>query len=208
MNLKGLEILTYPNKPKTHRFNMAVPYNDQNDNSPNKGQGAGWRQCNLTSAAMIVKYLIPSLWTQYTDFANGMQDVLKPFGDTTDHDAITAALRTLGIESYFTRTGSREDLSHSLYNGIPALTGCDYKESGHMFVITGRTPEGYLVHCPYGLRKGASDEWIAIGNNSGRDDAVSMDLAAKIIFDQGDERGWIRLITSVKGVATGVKAGL
>lgn len=206
--MSQVELLTYPQRPRTNDFDMAVPYNNQNDNSPNKGQGEGWRMCNLTSAAMIAKYLKPSLWPQYKDFANGMQDTLSSFGDTTDHTAITMALRSVGIESYFSYAASREDLSHSLYMGVPAILGCKYKAGGHMIVAKGRSPQGVRAHCPYGERAGTSDSWIEIGGTSGKDEFMSNNWMSAIVFDQGDEAGWIRFFTSVDGKPTGVNVGM
>lgn len=203
-----LELLKYPEKPKTVSFKMTVPFNGQNDNANNKGQGEGYRQCNLTSAAMLAKYLKPSLWNQYADFANGMQDVLTPFGDTTDHGAITAALASIGIQSYFSYTASREDMASSLFNGVPAILGTAYKSGGHMILAIGRTPDSVIAHNPYGYRQGTTDQWIEIGGKAGEDEGLSYPWLSSCVFDQGNEAGWIRFVTAVDGKPTGIKSGL
>ncbi|MBW4472603.1 MAG: glycoside hydrolase family protein [Stenomitos rutilans HA7619-LM2] len=205
------EILKYPQKPKptSKEFKLDVPFNDQNDNSGSKGQGAGSRQCNLTSAAMLAKYLKPSLWGEYSDFANGMQDVLrKTGGDTTDSGAITRALRSIGIESYFSTTISLDELDNSLYNGIPMQVGTKYKIDGHFIIIIGRDPKGYVCHNPFGSRAGTSDEWITIGDGSGANEYLTINWMKTCFVDMGPDAGWARVVTGVDGIPTGLKSGM
>jgi hypothetical protein len=201
-----MESLIYPNKPKTNEFLLKVSYNTQVDNSSNKGQGQGWRQCNLTCAAMLSKYLKPTLWTQYSDFANGFQDVLQ--GDTTDHNAVTQALTTLGIKSYFSYTSSLADLQSSLYSGIPCLIGTAYKTGGHMILVIGRGNGYFIAHNPYGARRETSNEWYEIGGISGANEKLSATWMQQCFVDQGTESGWARFVTSVDGVSTGIKSAL
>lgn len=203
-----MDIITYPNKPKNPNFKLDVPYNNQNDNSASKGQGEGWRQCNLTSASMMAKYLKPSLWTEYSDFANGMQDALKPYGDSTDHGAVTNALAALGIQSYFSYSASLDDVAHALFCGTPVILGCKYKSGGHMVLAIGRQDSGLIIHCPYGDRAGTTDTWNSIGGQSGKNQETSWAWLNTIVFDQGNEAGWARFVTSVDGKSTGVKLGL
>jgi len=204
----AIELVRYPNRPKTNDFELVVPFNDQNDNSGNKGQGEGYRQCNLTCAAMLAKFFIPTLWAGYSDFANGMQDVLRPYGDTTDHHAITKALKDIGIESYFSYSASINDANHGLYMGTPVLIGTSYKRDGHMILLIGRSPERLLAHNPFGIRDGASNNWVKIGNNSGAREALSNKWMKDCFVDQGSESGWARFVTSVKGVTTGVRTNM
>jgi hypothetical protein len=204
-----VENLTFPQKPKTTDFRMDVPYNNQNDNANNKGQGEGWRQCNLTSAAMLAKYLKPSLWSEYKDFANGMQDALAPYGDTTDHAAITKALTSIGIESYFSYSASLEDLAHSLFSGVPVLIGRAYKASGHMMLVIGRQQDGsVMMHDPYGYSDGYTNQWLSIGGQSGKNDSASIQWLKRVFVDQGSESGWARFVTHVDGRPTGVRTGM
>jgi hypothetical protein len=191
-----METLVYPQKPKTHEFVMDVPYANQLDNSPNKGQGHGSRHCNATSAAMLAKYLKPDLWQEYKHFPNGFLDVLQPFGDTTDHNAITRALRSIGIESYFSYTASLRDVQTSLYNGIPCLIGVKYKVGGHVKLVIGRGNGFFVSHDPYGSRRGTSDDWIAIGGTSGKNDRLSASWMRACFVDQGESSGWARFVTS------------
>lgn len=203
-----MERLKYPAKPKGHDFVLGVVHNDQIDNKGSTSSGPGWRQCNATSAAMLAKYLKPALWASYKDFANGMLDALEPYGDTTDHTAITKALRSIGIESYFSYTASVEDVAHALYCGVPVILGCKYKGSGHMVLAIGRNKGGLIIHCPYGDRAGTTDTWNAIGNGSGKEQSASWSWLNNVVFDMGDEAGWARFVTCVDGKATGVTSGL
>lgn len=201
-----MQPLKFPQRPDGSTFILDVPYNTQIDNSPNKGQGSGARQCNATCAAMLAKYLKPKLWAEYTDFANGFLDALGPFGDTTDHSAITRALDSLGIASYFSYTASANDISHALYCGTPVLFGRKYKASGHMCLAIGRTDEGFYLHDPYG--KSSGEDWLEIGGDAGATDFGSFDWFNRVVFDMGAENGWARFVTGVDGAPTGVRLNM
>lgn len=201
------EKLVYPDRPRTDRFYLNVPYNNQLDNSPNKEQGPGWRHCNITSAAMLAEYLKPQLWNGYHDFANGAIDALNSVGgDTTDHAAVTRMLRSIGIESYFSYSASMADVAHALFCGVPVLIGTDYKADGHMKLLIGRSPIWLLAHDPYGSRAGISDEWSAIGGDAGAYELISYRWMSHKFVDMGPEAGWARFVTAVDGKPTGVKS--
>lgn len=199
-----MELIRFPNRPKTDIFELDVPFNDQVDNKDGY-QGPGYRQCNATSAAMIAKFLKPALFGQYRDFANGLVDALDAIqGDTTDHGAITDALANLGIRSYFTYNGSIALITRCLYLGVPVLTGTKYKTDGHMIVIKGRGPGYFTAHNPYGERDGTSDNWIAIGNGAGKNERLSAAWMQACVADLGENAVWMRIVTHVDGVATGL----
>ena len=202
------ESVKWPNKPKTDNFLLQVPYNNQNDNSPRKGSGPGSRQCNITCAAMLAQYFYPSVWSGYQDFANGAQDILAPFGDTTNHTAVTRALETIGIKSYFTYSASMDDISRALFLGTPVIIGTKYKVSGHMVLLIGRAPGKFVCHNPYGSRAGTSDWWNSIGGKSGEYEVLSAAWMQACFVDGGPEAGWARFVTHFGGVPTGVKSEL
>jgi hypothetical protein len=199
-----MELLKFPATPRSNSFDLDVPFNDQNDNSPNKGQGPGWRHCFATSCAMLAKYFKPNLWTNYRDFANGYLDVLRPFGDTTVANSHIRALRTLGIEAYYTERATIQRVANSLYRGVPVPIGVKYKVSGHWKIIKGIRPGQFIAHDPYGKRRGTSDDWIAIGNGSGRNDVLSASWMNSCFVDLGPDRGYAVFVTSVDGRPTGV----
>lgn len=173
-----------------------------------------WRQCNTTSNAMLADFLLQGELTKRAA-EQGLREpesaymrVVAKFGDTTDHNAQTSALKVLGIESYFSQSLSGKDVIALLQAGIPVVVGFAYKSSGHICVIVGYDPvkKNWLVHDPYGTRHGASNSYdIGVG---GAFDEYSNDIMQQIFWDQGGEAGWGRVVTSVKGKSTGLTVGL
>lgn len=200
-----MELLQWPNKPKTSNFELDVPFNDQNDNKSGTPQGQGYRHCNITCAAMIVKYLKKEIWLEYNDFANGAIDTLNKLGgDTTDHAAITAVMKSLGVQSDFIYDGNIQLLQKSLFLGVPVLVGTKYKVGGHMIVIKGRGDGYFTAHNPYGSRAGTTDNWNYIGNGSGKNEKLSASWMKACVADLGPNSVWMRVIKSVDGVKTGL----
>ncbi|MBC7972095.1 MAG: C39 family peptidase [Verrucomicrobia bacterium] len=192
---------------------LPVAYRSQLDNDQ-AIFGPGWRQCNTTSNTMLADYLLDGQLTQmakeqgYPEPESVYMRLVAKYGDTIDHAAQTEALRELGIESYFSYTLSSKDLLLSLNAGIPIVVGFAYKGSGHICVIAGHDPikRGWLVHDPYGTRHGASDSYdVGVG---GEFDLYSYDVMQQVFWDQGGESGWGRIVTSVKGKATGLPTNL
>jgi len=185
---------------------LNVRYMCQVDNE----SGYGYRECNLTSNAMLAEYLTKG---RLTKEAEGREpearysDYLAQYGDTTDHEAQTLALKDLGIGSYFSYNLSRADILKSLNIGIPVVVGVAYKTSGHIILIIGHEDDTFIVHDPYGLRNGSTDEYIYIGSN-GADDRYSFTLMDEILFDGGPNSGWGRIVTSIDGKPTGMPQGL
>lgn len=192
---------------------LNVPYFSQLNNDP-AIFGPGWRQCNTTSHAMLVDFLLKGELTQkakqqgYPEPESVYMRIVGKYGDTTDMNAQTRALKDLGIESYFSQNLSSKDVLLSLKAGIPVVVGFAYKLSGHICLIVGHDSiqKAWLVHDPYGTRLGASDSYdIGIG---GAYDPYTYDTMQKVFWDIGGEAGWGRIITSVKGASTGLPTGL
>jgi len=192
---------------------LNVAYCSQLNNDPDIF-GPGWRQCNTTSNTMLADYLLQGELTKkakeqdFPEPESVYMRVVCKYGDTTDHDAQTQALKELGIESYFSYTLSAKDVLTSLQAKIPVVVGFAYKSSGHICVIVGHDPANktWLVHDPYGTRHGASDSYdVGVG---GPFDPYSYDVMQQIFWDQGGESGWGRVVTSVKGKPTGLATGL
>lgn len=185
---------------------LNVKYMCQVDNE----SGYGYRECCMTSNAMMAEYLTQGRLTRE---ANGRQpedrygDYLAPYGDTTDHSANTSTLKDLGIDSYWSYTLSREDVLKSLNAGIPVVVGVAYKSSGHILLIIGYEDTTFIVHDPYGLRNGSTDEYITIGSG-GDSDRYSFTLMDAILFDGGPNSGWGRIVTAINGKSTGMRLGL
>ena len=176
--------------------------------------GPGWRQCNTTSNTMLADYLLGGELTEKAQ-AQGFPEpesvymrIVVKYGDTTDHDAQTWALKELGIESYFSYSLSAKDLLLSLKVNIPVVVGFAYKGSGHICIVVGHDPTNkvWLVHDPYGTRHGSSDSYdVGVG---GQYDSYSYDVMQQVFWDSGGESGWGRIVTSIKGKPTGLPSGL
>jgi hypothetical protein len=194
---------------------LNVTYRSQLDNDTDIF-GSGARQCNLTSNTMLADFLLKGELAAKAMAGNYNPPepetvygkILSKYGDTTDSDAQTAALKELGIDSYFSMTLSAADLIASLRAGVPIVIGVSYKASGHFILIVGYDPvkQIWLAHDPYGTRYGSSDSYdVGVG---GEFDAYSYETLQKIFFDMGSEAGWGRIVTSVRGKPTGLPRGL
>jgi hypothetical protein len=192
---------------------LPVKYCSQLDNDETIF-GPGWRQCNTTSNTMLADFVLSGALTTMAK-AQGFPEpesvymrIVGKYGDTTDHDAQTWALKELGIESYFSYALSAKDVLTSLKANIPVVVGFAYKGSGHICIIVGHDPtkKVWLVHDPYGTRHGASDSYdIGVG---GAYDSYSYTVMQQIFWDSGGESGWGRIVTSIKGKPTGLLSGL
>lgn len=192
---------------------LPVKYASQLDNDASIF-GPGWRQCNTTSNTMLADFLLAGELTQkaksqgFPEPESLYMRLVSKYGDTTDHDAQTWALKELGIESYFSYSLSAKDVLLSLKLNIPVVVGFAYKGSGHICILVGHDPDkkAWLVHDPYGTRHGASDSYdVGVG---GSYDEYSYDVMQQIFWDGGGEAGWGRIVTSVKGKPTGLPSGL
>lgn len=183
---------------------MDVPYFYQRDNWE-KYHGPGGRQCNLTSHCMAAEYLLNGFIGAEAKKEGLVEPedlygkVLAKYGDTTDPNAHTPALKEFDIESYFSYSGSIADLVKLLKMGIPVPLGVSYKASGHYVCAVGVRPEkdGIFIHDPFGTRMGTSDNYDP---TPGKFDFVSWSWLKAKWVDQGSEAGWMRVITSVNDV--------
>ena len=194
---------------------LSVPYRGQIDNDWHPTFRDGYRQCNLTSCAMLADFLLGGELTrqaaekQENEPESVYQDVLARYGDTTDHNAQTHALEELGIKSYYAQQRlSADELLLSLAHGIPVVIGVKYKSGGHIVLLVGHDPSRrlWLVHDPFGTRHGSSDSYdIGVG---GAYDEYSYGTFDHIFWDRGAGTGDGRIVTSVKGRSTGLPAGM
>jgi hypothetical protein len=193
-------------------FVLPVKHRTQLDNTG----GQGYRECFLTCCTMLADYLLEGALTQSAK-ARGLAEpedayaiAIAPFGDTVDWGAQIKALKWLGIEAYKSSTASLDDVAHSLCLGVPVVLGTDYGAGGHIILSVGRTPEGFHVLCPYGIRSGASDSWKMrfASESEARADHYSWRLLKQVFTDLGDEKGWALFVTAVNGEPTGVREGL
>lgn len=183
-----------------------VSYYYQTDNGP-----YGYRECNANSHAMLLNKLRKG-WLDNQAKALGLSqpehiylEELDRHGDTTSHDAHTAALYNFGIESFWSTSLTFEDLYLSLRNNIPMVMGLDYKgpDHGHIVICKGfdLLLEILEIHDPYGARLGFSDEWISNLPEAGKNDKYSLATAERLWFPRGS-LGWGRVVTHINGVET------
>lgn len=127
--------------------------------------GVETRTCNTSACWMAGTYLKPDLLTRAGYCANAdfsfYLPIVNNFGDTTEHDAQTAALRKLGVESEWRTNLTIEDVVAEIDAGRPVVMGWLHKGHvsrpsgfGHMICIVGyEWVDGRLfliVHDPYG----------------------------------------------------------
>ncbi|HEY9888540.1 MAG TPA: C39 family peptidase [Candidatus Obscuribacterales bacterium] len=197
----------------TKLIKLNVPYFQQMDNDSTIF-GSGARQCNTTSNCMLADFLLQGALTKaakdrgFREPESVFMRIVAKYGDTTDHGAQTAALKEIGINSYFSYSISSKDVMLSLSYGIPVVVGFAYKSSGHICVIAGHDPikRVFLVHDPYGIRYGASDSYDV--NAWAAWDPYSYETMQRIFWDMGKEAGWGRIVTSVNGRPTALPTGL
>lgn len=199
-------------RPTGDTFVLPVQHRVQNDNTG----GEGYRECFLTCSTMLVDYLTDGHLTAEV-LRKGLTEPegvyamsLANYGDTTDWNAQIKALRSFGIQAYFSDSASLNDVAHSLYCGVPVIIGTKYKASGHIVLVVGRNPKGFTVLCPNGIRDGASNGWISrfFSEKDAKPDSFSWKLLEKVFTDMGDEAGWAIFVTHVKGQPTGVRSDL
>ncbi|MCL2931941.1 MAG: C39 family peptidase [Trichodesmium sp. MAG_R03] len=186
---------------------LNVPSFTQNDND-NTYHGPGYRQCNLTSNAMMLAYLKPDLYKSVEketqrEFETYYGEILNRYGDSTDHTANTKALRDCGIESYFSTSLTLNDIVDSIKLKIPVVLGVAYKASGHIIVCTGYDlpNQVFYMNDPYGVRFGTSNQYEV---GSAKDDVYSINTMDAIWRDLGPNSGWGRVVTSIDGERTGL----
>ena len=196
----------------SNKILLNVPHFDQNDNATNF-HGSGSRQCCLTSNAMALNAILIDLGLKsltqmakdegYDEAESYYGEILNRYGDTTDHNANTLALKEFGIESYFSTTLDNNFLIASLKKRLPVPVGFHYKGSGHIAVVIGVDflDEDFIINDPYGIRAGSADFYSKIGGYSGKHDRYGFPLMDEVWTQRDD--GWGRVYTRIKGKATG-----
>lgn len=145
------------------------------------------RTCNSSACAMAAKYLNAPINSD-----DEYYQIVRKYGDTTDHSAQTKALTEIGIKSFWCTDLDFDDLDKSLSKNKPIVIGILHRGSllaptgGHMVVVIGKNQAGnYIVNDPYGsindgylgnvengsgavyTRKMLERRWTADGKNTG-----------------------------------------
>jgi hypothetical protein len=191
---------------------LPASYYWQRDNP----SGEGPRECCGTSNAILANYLLGGeLDRQAADMGIAQPESiylerLSFYGDTTDHSANTRALADFGIESFWSTSLTLDDLYLSLRNNIPMVMGLDYNDHGHIVCGNGfrisQLGHFLIIHDPNGARLGASNEWLSLLPEAGKNDRYALDTFSRLWFpkdENGQETlGWGRIVISINGKQT------
>lgn len=129
---------------------------------------------------MAALYLNPALWAKCAQSDNADYDFYlplvedDPYDHTTDHSSQTAALKSLGIDSTWRVNFSLAECRKEIDDGRPVVIGLLHKGpvsaptgGGHMILLIGHTPTGFIVHDPNGdldLVNGGYPNWASGAN--------------------------------------------
>lgn len=119
------------------------------------------RTCNTSAHAMYLDALRPNEIIRQPNLGLQEDDVyfrtVTKYGDTTDHQAQTRALKEFGIESYWSYNFSFKMLDEQLEDGVPVPIGILHRGSdiapsgGHVIVVLRKqSANSYVCHDSYG----------------------------------------------------------
>jgi hypothetical protein len=189
---------------KPTKIVLPAKYYYQTDNP----SGYGYRECNGTSNAIMLNYLLngqldaTAAKNKIAQPESIYLDVLKRYGDTTDHNANTEALNQFGIDSYWSTSLTFDDYYLSIRNSIPMVLGLDYKTAGHIVCGVGfELRDKIIVHDPFGAREGTTDYWLSNLPEAGKLDVYSIASMTKLWL-VGGSGGWGRVVTRIDGIPT------
>jgi hypothetical protein len=187
---------------------LPVPYYAQNDNEL-WGGAPGSVQCCPTANAMLGFYLNSDRLKRsekngFAEPESYYKYLMELEGytarDRGNHDAHTVILsKYFKIDSKWRMDLSPKDFTESIDRGFPVVCGLEYKVSGHIAIAVGYAAAGLLIHDPYGIRMGCSNNYERInpgfGEESGKDDGYSWSVLDRILFAGG---GWGRIVDRVR----------
>jgi hypothetical protein len=168
---------------------LKVPYYQQVDN-----KFEPMRTCNTSSCAMVARYLGAKISGD-----DAYYQIVRKYGDTTDHAAQTKALAELGIKSTWNTNLGFDDLDKSLQSGVPSVIGILHRgtlaspKGGHMIVVIGITAgKDYICHDPFGSLLDPNGGYT--GNvNSGNGVIYPRYVLNRRWLPEGNQSGWGRL---------------
>jgi Peptidase_C39 like family len=168
---------------------LKIPYYQQVDN-----RFEPMRTCNTSSCAMVARFLGARISGD-----DHYYQLVRKYGDTTDHSAQTRALAELGIKSTWRTNLGFKDLDASLSVGLPVVIGILHRgtlaapEGGHMIVVIGSTAnKDYICHDPFGSLLDAGGGYTGDVSN-GNGVVYSRPILNRRWLPEGDKSGWGRL---------------
>lgn len=171
------------------RIHLQVPFYLQTDN-----RYEPMRTCNTSSCAMVARFLGATIETD-----DEYYQIVRKYGDTTDHGAQTKALNEIGIRSTWHTNLGFEDLDRSLQAELPVVIGILHRGSlqsptgGHMLVVIGSTEsKDYICHDPFGSLMDPGGGYTGDPNN-GRYVVYPRYILTHRWLVDGEKTGWGRL---------------
>jgi GH24 family phage-related lysozyme (muramidase) len=143
---------------------ITVPYEAQNDNA----SGTGYRECFSSSAAMVARF--------YGKVASddAYNKIRAKYGDTTDAQAQTKALQSLGLVARLRTNCNAAVIDTELEAGRPVMVGWLHKGpvgaptgGGHWSVIIGATIDAYIHNDPNGEADMVSGGYVSHTKGAG-----------------------------------------
>ena len=179
---------------------LPVPYLFQLDSATREGP----RMCFSSSCAMAARYLRPDCLPgagQADDLYLSLLHTLG--GDTTSAAAHVRTLAHLGIKAEFRQDGTPEVLRAQLAQGIPCPVGWLHhghvsapSGGGHWSLVIGTTPQGLILHDPYGEADLVGGGYISNAPTAGRAVAYSLKNWGPRWMPQGSGGWWLKLSKS------------
>ena len=164
------------------------PYFWQQDNGPE-----GWRQCQSSSIAMVLKYLDVKGINDDKDYLKIVYD----YGDTTVQKTHYGALCEFGVRAEFRRNLDAQDVKDQIDKGLPVVAGIlhhgpvnDPVGGGHYIVISGYSDSYWLVQDPYGELDLVNGVWQRDTPTAGKNQKYSFKNMNPRFFVGGDSNGW------------------
>lgn len=178
-----------PTAQKNRELRLNVPFYQQTDN-----RYEPHRTCNTSSCAMVARFLGAKISSD-----DAYYQIVRKYGDTTDHGAQTRALAEIGIKSSWHTNLDYDDLDRSLEAGLPIVIGILHRGTlhsptgGHMIVVIGRTAKlDYICHDPYGSLLDPNGGYSGSAEN-GRGIVYPRFVLNRRWLVEGEQSGWGRL---------------
>lgn len=164
------------------------PYCYQNDNGPE-----GYRQCQTSGIAMVLKYLDVKEIDSDLDYLA----YVNKYGDTTKRDPHRLALKELNVSADFRTTLCAEDVKKQIDKGLPVVAGILHhgtpdapRGGGHFIVISGYSDTHWLVQDPFGELDLVSGTWVSNAPTAGKNQKYSFKNMNPRFFVGGKNNGW------------------